>query len=146
MRKTVMLVALVLAGCQTTAEDQRAQQQATDNRLASECARAGYRQGTREFEDCKATRNAVENSGAGLNAGHAIWLGSILGAAVLLSDQRLKRDIELVGTYRGFNLYSYRYLWSDTLHYGVMAQEVQALRPDAVVEIDGYLAVHYDRL
>jgi len=48
----------------------------------------------------------------------------------------------------GLNLYRYRYLWSDTEYVGVIAQEVQRIRPDAVVAAgpDGYLLVNYGKL
>jgi outer membrane immunogenic protein len=70
-------------------------------------------------------------------------------AAILLSDARLKRDITLVGRRDdGLGLYSYRYLWSDPVYVGVMAQEVALIRPDAVVRagLDNYLRVDYSRL
>ncbi len=65
-----------------------------------------------------------------------------------ISDIRLKRDIAPVGRLAGgINLYRYRYLWGDTIHVGVMAQEVAATRPDAVHSgPDGYLRVDYARL
>jgi hypothetical protein len=64
------------------------------------------------------------------------------------SDIRLKRDIAPVGRLAdGLDMYRYRYLWSDTIHVGVMAQEVAASRPDAVHRgADGYLRVDYARL
>jgi len=65
------------------------------------------------------------------------------------SDIRLKRDIALVGRLGdGLGLYRYRYLWSDTVYVGVMAQEVALLHPDAIVrsELDDYLRVDYGRL
>ena len=63
------------------------------------------------------------------------------------SDIRLKRDISPVGLAGGIGLYRYRYLWSDTLHVGVMAHEVAASRPEAVHRgADGYLRVDYARL
>ena len=64
------------------------------------------------------------------------------------SDIRLKRDIAALGQHEnGINLYRFRYLWSDTVHVGVMAQEVAARRPDAVRQgADGYLRVDYARL
>jgi hypothetical protein len=64
------------------------------------------------------------------------------------SDRRLKRDIELVA-HRGDGLgvYRYRYLWSDEVYVGVMAQEVAELYPSAVVRgADGYLRVRYAEL
>ena len=65
------------------------------------------------------------------------------------SDIRLKRDIVLVGRRDdGLGLYSYRYLWSDVVYVGVMAQEVALIHPDAIVrdDLDDYLRVNYSRL
>jgi outer membrane immunogenic protein len=66
-----------------------------------------------------------------------------------VSDIRLKRDIALVGRRDdGLGLYSYRYLWSEVVYVGVMAQEVALIHPDAVVrgKLDDYLRVDYSRL
>ena len=58
----------------------------------------------------------------------------LLSHLILTSDTRLKRDITLVGRRDdGLGLYSYRYLWSDTVYVGVMAQEVALIHPDAIV-------------
>jgi hypothetical protein len=64
------------------------------------------------------------------------------------SDIRLKRDIVLLAHLEnGVGLYRYRYLWSDQLYVGVMAQEVAEIFPDAVVRGEnGYLGVNYARL
>lgn len=64
------------------------------------------------------------------------------------SDIRLKTDIEKVGVAaNGLPLYNFRYVGDDTLYRGVMAQDVLAVRPDAVcVMPNGYLAVRYDML
>jgi hypothetical protein len=64
------------------------------------------------------------------------------------SDIRLKRDIGLVDRLpNGIGLYRYRYLWSDQIYVGVMAQEVARVVPDAVVRgADGFLRVDYPRL
>jgi hypothetical protein len=65
------------------------------------------------------------------------------------SDARLKRDITLVARLDdGLGLYRYRYLWSDTVYVGVMAQEVALLHPDAIVRdaLDAYLRIDYGRL
>jgi Chaperone of endosialidase len=66
----------------------------------------------------------------------------------LISDTRLKRDIVLLSRLaNGVGIYRYRYLWSDTIYVGVMAQEVAAIVPDAVVlGLDGYYRVIYARL
>jgi outer membrane immunogenic protein len=68
---------------------------------------------------------------------------------IATSDIRLKRDITLVGRRDdGLGLYSYRYLWGDTVYVGVMAQEVALIHPDAIVrgDLDDYLRVDYSRL
>ena len=69
--------------------------------------------------------------------------------AIAISDVRLKRDIDLIARLdNGLGLYRYRYLWSDTVDVGVMAQEVALLYPDAIVRdaLDDYLRVDYSRL
>jgi outer membrane immunogenic protein len=68
---------------------------------------------------------------------------------IVLSDVRLKRDVALVGRLDdGLGLYRYRYLWSDTVYVGVMAQEVALIHPEAIVRdaLDDYLRVDYGRL
>ena len=67
---------------------------------------------------------------------------------ILESDIRLKRDITQVGELdNGIGLYRYRYLWSDTIYVGVMAQEVAEVMPKAVQHgADGYMRVDYARL
>ena len=64
------------------------------------------------------------------------------------SDIRLKRDVLLLTVlHNGIRLYRYRYLWSDQVYVGVMAQEVQEITPEAVVRgADGFLRVDYRRL
>jgi len=67
----------------------------------------------------------------------------------LPSDARLKRDIIFIARLDdGLGLYRYRYLWSNTVYVGVMAQEVALIHPDAVVRsaLDNYLRVDYGRL
>lgn len=66
----------------------------------------------------------------------------------VFSDVRLKDDVAQVGRLaNGLGLYRFRYRGDDAVHVGVMAQEVAAVDPDAVVRgEDGYLRVNYDRL
>jgi outer membrane immunogenic protein len=101
----------------------------------------------------KGPHGAWEGLYAGGHAGGA-WgertsAGYSAPVVFLVSDARLKRDITLVGRRAdGLGLYSYRYLWSDTVYVGVMAQEVALIHPDAVVRgaLDDYLRVDYSRL
>jgi hypothetical protein len=46
----------------------------------------------------------------------------VVSAIAAFSDERLKRDIEPVGSAQGLTLYKFRYLWDDTVYVGVMAQ------------------------
>jgi len=47
----------------------------------------------------------------------------------------------------GLGYYRFSYHGSDRAYVGVMAQEVEAVMPDAVARgRDGYLRVHYDKL
>ena len=64
------------------------------------------------------------------------------------SDVALKHDVVLLGHLdNGLGYYRFRYLGSSKAYVGVMAQEVQTVRPDAVTRGgDGYLRVYYERL
>jgi len=64
------------------------------------------------------------------------------------SDIALKHDITLLGHLdNGLGFYRFVYNGGDKAYVGVMAQEVQTVRPDAVERgRDGYLRVFYDKL
>ena len=64
------------------------------------------------------------------------------------SDVALKHDVMLLGHLdNGLGYYRFSYHGSDRAYVGVMAQEVQAVMPAAIVRgRDGYLRVHYDKL
>lgn len=63
------------------------------------------------------------------------------------SDRRLKTDIEPIGEWRGLPFYRFRYTFApDEICYGVMADEVRALFPQAVESFLGYDRVHYGRI
>jgi len=73
-------------------------------------------------------------------------LASIASVFMPGSDIRIKENIVPEGTtWNGFNVYTYNYKYNDPSHRsrGVMAQEVELTRPDAVVEIDGVKHVNY---
>jgi hypothetical protein len=65
-----------------------------------------------------------------------------------LSDVRLKREIDRTGTHpMGFGIYRFKYLWSDTVYVGVLAQEVLEKAPHAVAAGPGnFLTVDYGAL
>jgi Chaperone of endosialidase len=70
------------------------------------------------------------------------------GPALGRSDIRLKHDIRLLGHLdNGLGYYRFSYNGSDKIYVGVMAQEVQSVKPEAVVRgHDGYLWVNYSML
>jgi hypothetical protein len=83
----------------------------------------------------------------GLSTGTAGGLGAGLGALLALSDRRLKTGIKQVGfAANGLPIYRFRFLGDDVQRIGLMAQDVAAVRPDAVHELPGgVLAVNYER-
>lgn len=85
------------------------------------------------------------------------FLGSVLGAggnmgaaALATSDIRVKENITRVGTHfrTGLPIYEFNYTHIPGKRYrGVMAQDVEQVYPDAVIELhDGIKAVNYDML
>ena len=93
------------------------------------------------------------------NATSAAGLGSMvgqLGTAYMQfgSDVNIKQDIKKIGRLdNGLNLYSYQYkdeykpTWGYGLQYGVLAQEVEKIIPDAVHQhADGYKVVDYAKV
>lgn len=69
----------------------------------------------------------------------------MLGAAYLMSDRRLKTNINRIGTHRlGIGIYEYDIHGQRQI--GVMADEVEKVMPSAVKTINGYQAVDYAQL
>lgn len=67
-------------------------------------------------------------------------------AAIKYSDARVKTDIHRVGTLdNGLPVYSYSYEWGGPPEIGLLAQDVEKFRPDAVHEVGGIKAVNYLR-
>lgn len=77
-------------------------------------------------------------------------VGNMFGS--MFSDARLKENIIPMGSVDGLNWY--KWTWNDKAEelgltgcdYGVIAQEVQDICPDAISEKDGYLMVDYSKL
>ena len=73
-------------------------------------------------------------------------LGQAVGIAASLygmSDSRMKENVEFDGTWNGHNVYTYNFKGSNTRSRGVIAQEIEITRPDAVVEVEGIKHVNY---
>jgi hypothetical protein len=97
--------------------------------------------------------NAQQAAQQGFNSG----LMGLGGAGIIAaSDIRMKENITRIGTLsNGLPFYQFEYisefkdhpLAGHGTHTGVMAQEVQALIPDAVITLDnGFMAVDYGKL
>lgn len=100
-----------------------------------------------QAEQARKARSAAQRQAL---IGAAGTLGSA-GIKAAFSDLRLKENIELVGqSDSGLPIYQFNYI-NKTLgkfrYEGVMAQDLQELRPEAVIEFDnGTLAVDYDKI
>jgi len=97
--------------------------------------------------------NAQAQAGKGAMGGSLIGAGATLGGAYMMSDARLKEDIEPVGHYK--DLAVYKWTWSekaiemgaDSLPaIGFIAQEVLEVMPEAVIMQDGYYRVNYSMI
>ncbi|TXH14467.1 MAG: tail fiber domain-containing protein [Hyphomicrobiaceae bacterium] len=99
-----------------------------------------YNNAMRQYESAMAARS----QGLGSIFGAA---GS-LGGAAILSDMRLKTAIRRIGTLaNGLATYAFKYIGSAIEQFGVMAQDVLKVRPDAVHTLpSGYLAVDYRKV
>lgn len=75
-------------------------------------------------------------------------IGQALQIASIFSDRRLKKDIEKIGQMNdGLGVYRYRYTFGGPEQTGVMADEVQNLRPWAMGEtVNGFMTVNYEAL
>ena len=90
------------------------------------------------FPPAAAAAGATAGAGAGAGGGGA-------AAAYGFSDIRLKSDIQKIGRFKDYNLYSYQLFGKPEI--GVMAHEVQEINPEAVILHDsGYLMVNYGAL
>lgn len=88
--------------------------------------------------------NAQNAAAAGMLGG----VGSIVGAAApfAFSDRKLKKNIKRIGTH-AIGVGIYEYTMAGFHQVGVMAQEVQKVRPDLVKRhANGYLMVNYGEL
>jgi hypothetical protein len=102
----------------------------------------------------QAKANLLGNLGSGLLSGLVSPVSTGSGVTSLLtqalSDVRLKDNIQEVGSYNGFNFYTWDWteegkrIAGNQIEFGVLAQEVLVTHPDAVVVgDDGYFRVNY---
>lgn len=101
-------------------------------------------------------KTAIENQKGILTTGFGNVVTAINkggeGGDAKPSDGRLKENIEGLSDPMAVleELHGYRYTWKDRpedgADVGVLAQEVEAVLPEAVVEVDGVKRVHYHKL
>src|ERR1700744_4889380 len=89
---------------------------------------------------------AFQQNQSGIN--NLFSLGGSLGAAAILSDRRVKRDIQRVGmTESGIPTYIFKYINDDDqTYFGVMADEVRHIPGAVITGADGYDRVDYSRV
>ena len=75
-----------------------------------------------------------------------VGVGTQLGSAAIMSDERVKESIIEDGIDNGHQMYRFNYKGDKTRYRGVMAQDKLKTNPDAVVDIGGILHVNYERL
>ena len=85
-----------------------------------------------------------QNTNTAISAG----AGVAIAALSAFSDRRLKTDVKKVGkTNEGLPIYTYKMKGEMKTQMGVMAQDVQKKKPDAVTTMpNGFLGVRYDKL
>ena len=100
-----------------------------------------YNNAMRQYE----SQMAARSQGLGSIFGAA---GSLGGAAILASDRRLKTAIRRIGTLaNGIATYAFKYIGDSMHQFGVMAQDVLRIKPDAVHSLpNGYMAVDYRKV
>lgn len=105
----------------------------------------GMQQRSQQQQAAAANAAASASKSSGLMG----MFGSAAAAAIplMMSDKRLKTDIEKVGkTNKGLPIYTYKYKGDNKTQMGVMAQEVEKKTPSAVKIIGGFKAVDYNKV
>ena len=86
----------------------------------------------------------MQNSAANRQGLYGLLGTGAMAGAYYFSDRRLKRDIRKIGALpNGLGVYKYRYTWSDDDEVGLMADEVKAINPAAVMTVGSHDMVNY---
>lgn len=76
--------------------------------------------------------------------------GTVGSAAIMASDIRVKENIKKIGERNGFNWYEFNYKKGYGLpagrQEGVIAQEVEQVKPEAVIDVNGIKHVDYSKI
>lgn len=114
----------------------------------------GFGQALSGYSNIMETYGGMGKADIAAQAASSPWsgLGQMVGmigsAAIKPSDRRLKVHVVKVGELpSGLSVYEYEYIWGGPRQRGVMAQEVQHIIPEAVIQdADGYLSVDYSKV
>lgn len=100
---------------------------------------AGYQGQMNQYNQAQANRQST--------MGGLLSLGGSLGAAAIMSDVRVKENATPIRRHPTLPLDVYMYTYIDgPAHIGVMAQEVEKVKPEAVITINGIKHVNYGAL
>ncbi len=100
------------------------------------------------LEEAAADQGKAAAAKAAAGGGFLSSIFKVASSFIGLSDMDAKQNITKIGpsTIPGINLYLFQYKGQTTVYKGVLAQEVQGVRPDAVIVTNGYLEVDYGKL
>ena len=136
-----------LFGLVGTGQASAAQQAANLQNAAANIGELYAQQANARAAGLMAQANLQAQAGQGLMNMFGSIGGAAAGNPAIMSDRRVKEDIKQVGTLdNGLPVYTFRYKGGSVTHMGVMAQDVEQVNPDAVVEIDGIKHVYYGAL
>lgn len=93
-----------------------------------------------------ALQAAAMNNANKIGWGDALGAATTIGSAALMSDIRVKENLEKLDTIDGINIYKFDYINGDKDQVGVIAQEMQEKCPECVTTKGEYLAVDYSKL
>jgi len=131
-----------------------AQQQATDQAQLQAAYEQWMQRQAYPYQQAQFFANIAQGLGAGAGGTSSTttpgpsWgsqaLGAIGAVGSIFSDERVKENIEAVGTLNdGQTIYRYNYNGDPKTQIGLLAQEVETRRPSAVREFDGIKGVDY---
>ena len=120
--------------------------QVTSNNLANMGAGYGINAGNTMMNIANARAAGLVGAANARTQGinNLLNLGGQMGAAYFASDRKLKRNISQIGWWKGFKKFKFRYKNRPEWFIGLMADDVEKKRPDAVMVMDnGFKAVNY---
>lgn len=81
-----------------------------------------------------------------LGAGAQLGGAYLSNPAIFMSDIRAKENIEHVGERNGYPVYEFNYKNDNQRYRGVMAQDVEKITPEAIIDRNGVLMVDYNMI